>query len=70
MRSKNPKEVIEDTYDAEHYKVIERPLTGFVMPLDMVRDFDYIDPMRFTEDEPLIPDDEDTDKGKKNDTLR
>lgn len=65
MRAKNPKEIIEDTYNAEKNKVIERSLTGFVMPLDMKRDFDYVDPMRFSEDEPLIPDDEDSDKDKK-----
>ncbi len=62
MKSKNPKEIIEDTYDAEKYKVVERPLTGFVMPLDMKRDFDCIDSLRFSQDEALLPDDEDKDK--------
>lgn len=61
MKAKNPKEIIEDTYDAEKYKVIERPLTAFVMPLDMKRDFDCIDSLRFSENEPLIKDDEDRD---------
>ncbi|SHK49286.1 hypothetical protein [Tepidibacter formicigenes] len=62
MKAKNPKEIIEDTYDTTKYKAPERPLTGFVMPLNMKRDFDYIDPMRFSEYRPFIPDDEDANK--------
>ncbi|OPJ55954.1 hypothetical protein [Alkalithermobacter paradoxus] len=57
MKAKNPNDSIQATYNAEKYKVIERPLTGLVMPLDMKRDFDCIDSVRFSEGESLVEDD-------------
>ncbi|SHH40501.1 hypothetical protein [Tepidibacter thalassicus] len=66
MKSKNPKEIIEDTYDTTKFKTPKRSLTGFVMPLDMKKDFDYIDPMKFSEYKPFIL----NDKEKNNNDIK
>lgn len=51
----NPKDLINITYNADAFKVIEKTIdplvTPLVMPLDMLRDIDAIDSRHFYEGE-------------------
>lgn len=47
---RNPQDMIDDTYNSRDYKIIEKDLesmNAYVMPLDMVKDVDYIDSRKF-----------------------
>ncbi len=50
---RNPQDMIDETYNARDYKILEKDLeamNAYVMPLDMVKDVDYIDSRKFYED--------------------
>ena len=50
---RNPQDMIDDTYNSRDYDIIEKDLesmNSYVMPLDMVKDVDYIDSRKFYEE--------------------
>ncbi len=51
---RNPQDMIDETYNSRDYKIVERDLeamNAYVMPLDMVKDVDYIDASKFYEED-------------------
>ncbi|TCO74827.1 hypothetical protein [Marinisporobacter balticus] len=42
--------MIDATYNKDDYPIIEKTQNAYVMPLDMQRDVDEIDPSKFYED--------------------
>jgi|GEM_PF-5867711 len=47
---RNAQDIIDDTYNSRDYKILEKDLedmNAYVMPLDMVKDVDYIDTRKF-----------------------
>ncbi|WP_041718925.1 hypothetical protein [Alkaliphilus oremlandii] len=58
----NPIDLINETYDAEKFPIIEKTMNALVMPLDMIQDVDSLAYRRFYEDEwasltnPINPD--------------
>lgn len=47
----NPKDLINETYNGENFKIIERTINPLVMPLDMVKDIDAIDSKHFYQED-------------------
>ncbi|QUH19937.1 hypothetical protein [Alkaliphilus sp. B6464] len=47
----NPKDLINETYNADAFKVIEKTINPLVMPLDMVKDIDALDSKHFYQEE-------------------
>ena len=47
---RNPQDIIDDTYNTRDYKILEKDMNSYVMPLDMVKDVDYIDSRKFYEE--------------------
>ncbi len=47
----NPKDLINETYNADEFPVVEKTMNALVMPLDMVQDVDALAYNRFYEDE-------------------
>lgn len=50
MTPKNAPEYNNNVYNSKEYNNV----TFSIMPLDMIRDVDYIDPSRFYEEEPSL----------------
>ena len=61
MKEKNSKKTIEETTAHKDFT----DLRDLIMPLDMKRDTDYIDSLRFAQEEPLIE-----NSKKKNEIMR
>lgn len=49
--TKNPMDIIDDTYNAKDYEILNKDMNSYVMPLDMMRDVDAFDSRRFFEEE-------------------
>ena len=45
--SRNPQDIIYDTYNKRDYEIVEKNMNPYVMPLDMVRDVDVTDSKHF-----------------------
>lgn len=48
---RNPQDIIDNTYNARDYEIINKDMNAYVMPLDMMRDVDAFDSRRFFEKE-------------------
>lgn len=48
---KNPKDLINETYNTDAFPAIERKTNPFVMPLNIVKDIDAYDSKHFYEDD-------------------
>lgn len=44
---RNPQDTIDDTYNSRDFDILEKDMNSYVMPLDMMKDVDYIEPRRF-----------------------
>lgn len=44
---RNPQDIIDDTYNSRDFDILEKDMNSYVMPLDMMKDVDYIEPRKF-----------------------
>lgn len=49
--TRNPQDMIDDTYNARDFEIQEKDMNSYVMPLDMMRDVDAFDSRSFFEKE-------------------
>ncbi|KAB3534442.1 hypothetical protein F8154_09065 [Alkaliphilus pronyensis] len=48
---RNPQDIIDETYNKRDYNIINRPMNPYVMPLDMVKDVDYLSSQHFYQED-------------------
>ncbi|KAB3532117.1 hypothetical protein [Alkaliphilus serpentinus] len=48
---RNPQDMIDSTFNRRDYKISEKTINAYVMPLDMVKDRDALDSRRFYNEE-------------------